>query len=192
MQFNNLRAADIARQALWDPEGKVSVAWRINELMGEVGEVCNVLKKLHRAGNGFLGSTSTLSALADELADVLICTDLLGMTILIPEVPWLRDVKSGGYVMGNLPQAGCALAATVSRIALFGHSSEAEAALMAYNENKKTVRESLDAACSLVNTLAAMTHIDLPSSLESKFNETSRKHKLSTRLKFNLTERTDP
>lgn len=74
-----LRAANIARQAEWDQDNQITAAYRGNELAGEVGEACNVIKKLERERLGILGSRTTIDELADELADVLICADLIAM-----------------------------------------------------------------------------------------------------------------
>lgn len=74
-----LRSANIARQNEWDQNNQISAAYRGNELAGEVGEACNVIKKLERERLGILGSRATVGELADELADVLICADLIAM-----------------------------------------------------------------------------------------------------------------
>lgn len=74
-----LRSANIARQNEWDQDNQISAAYRGNELAGEVGEACNVIKKLERERLGILGSRATVGELADELADVLICADLIAM-----------------------------------------------------------------------------------------------------------------
>lgn len=74
-----LRAANIARQIEWDQDNQITAAYRGNELAGEVGEACNVIKKLERERLGILGSRATVDELADELADVLICADLIAM-----------------------------------------------------------------------------------------------------------------
>lgn len=75
----NLRAANIARQNEWDQDNQITASYRGNELAGEVGEACNVIKKLERERLGILGSRATVDELADELADVLICADLIAM-----------------------------------------------------------------------------------------------------------------
>jgi NTP pyrophosphatase (non-canonical NTP hydrolase) len=72
-----LRAANAARQAEWDPEGKITPEFRGLELAGEVGELCNILKKLVRERLGLRGSRTTKEKLAEELADVVMCTDLV-------------------------------------------------------------------------------------------------------------------
>ena len=74
-----LRAANIARQTEWDPGKQISLSYRGNELAGEVGEACNVIKKLDRERLGIRGSRDTVAHLAEELADVVICADLIAM-----------------------------------------------------------------------------------------------------------------
>lgn len=76
---SDLRAANIARQAEWDPSAKISLSYRGNELGGECGEAQNIIKKLERERLGIRGSRATVPQLADELADVVICTDLIAM-----------------------------------------------------------------------------------------------------------------
>lgn len=77
--FDGLRAANIARQAEWDERGAITLAFRGNELGGEAGEVQNVIKKIERERMGIRGSRASVDDLADELADVIICCDLIAM-----------------------------------------------------------------------------------------------------------------
>mgnify|MGYP000146046256 CR=1 FL=1 len=74
-----LRAANAARQQEWDTDNQITLAYRGNELAGEVGEACNVIKKLERERMGIRGSRATREQLAEELADIVICTDLIAM-----------------------------------------------------------------------------------------------------------------
>lgn len=74
-----LRQANIERDKEWNPEGGLTLEFRGNELAGEVGEACNIIKKLARERLGIRGSRATLAELAEELADVVICADLIAM-----------------------------------------------------------------------------------------------------------------
>ena len=71
------------RQAEWDPSDVITLAFRGNELAGEVGEACNIIKKMERARLGLRGSSVSKEALASELADAIICIDLIGMQMKI-------------------------------------------------------------------------------------------------------------
>lgn len=79
LAFSVLRAANDVRQQEWDPSDAITLAYRGNELAGEVGEACNVIKKLERQRIGLRGSRASVEMLAEELADVLICADLIAM-----------------------------------------------------------------------------------------------------------------
>jgi NTP pyrophosphatase (non-canonical NTP hydrolase) len=77
--YSSLRSANAARQIEWDKDNNISLAYRGNELAGEVGEACNVIKKLERERMGIRGSRATVQQLAEELADAVICLDLIAM-----------------------------------------------------------------------------------------------------------------
>ncbi len=80
MNMTNLRAANVARDKEWNTGSeRVSMTFRATELAGEVGEACNVIKKLERERIGLVGSRDTKEHLAEELADIVICTDLVAM-----------------------------------------------------------------------------------------------------------------
>jgi NTP pyrophosphatase (non-canonical NTP hydrolase) len=77
--FEALRFANATRQREWDPNDDITLAYRGNELAGEVGEACNVIKKLERERIGIRGTRADKLQLASELADVIICVDLIAM-----------------------------------------------------------------------------------------------------------------
>lgn len=80
LAFATLRHANEARDEEWNTGAeKISLAFRGVELAGEAGEACNVIKKLERATLGIAGSRASLADLAAELADVVICADLIAM-----------------------------------------------------------------------------------------------------------------
>ncbi len=77
-----LRRANIKRAAEWHgSENTPSIEYRFMELAGEVGEACNAQKKLSRTDMGIRGGTEGLAHLTEELADVLICLDLVAMDL---------------------------------------------------------------------------------------------------------------
>jgi len=73
----SLREANLTRQTEWDPNATMSLLYSATELAGEVGEACNIVKKLERERVGRRGSRATKEQLAEELGDVIICVDLL-------------------------------------------------------------------------------------------------------------------
>lgn len=77
--LKELRHANIARNAIWDSDNKLSALFFATELAGEIGEACNVIKKLERERLGLRGSRATVADLAEELADGIICIDLVAI-----------------------------------------------------------------------------------------------------------------
>lgn len=78
--FFSLQEANVARDKEWNTTGeKLPLTFRATELAGEVGEACNVIKKLERERLGIVGSRDTVEHLAEELADVVICAYLVAM-----------------------------------------------------------------------------------------------------------------
>lgn len=92
--YRTLSEANIVRQKEWDTKDQVTLVYRSNEMTGEIGEAleraleaiqlavaggraANVAKKLERERLGIVGSRATTQELAKELADVVICADLL-------------------------------------------------------------------------------------------------------------------
>lgn len=79
LSFSKLRRTNIQRQHEWDSENQISLSYRGNELAGETGEACNIIKKLERERLGIKGSRATIKQLSEELADIIICADLIAM-----------------------------------------------------------------------------------------------------------------
>jgi NTP pyrophosphatase (non-canonical NTP hydrolase) len=79
--FTTLQEANAARQKEWDAGNQITLAYRGNELAGEVGEACNVIKKIERERLGIRGSRDTVEHLMEELADVIICAYLCAMDV---------------------------------------------------------------------------------------------------------------
>lgn len=99
--YETLREANMARQKEWDPSDLISPTYRATELAGEVGEACNVVKKLARETLGLPGSRSSRAHLAGELADIVICADLLaamyGIDLLGVAVPMKFNTTSNAH-----------------------------------------------------------------------------------------------
>ena len=79
MDLKILRKYNSIRQKEWNGNKSVPLSFRGNELAGEVGEACNIIKKIDREAMGFVGSRATAAELADELADIIICVDLIAI-----------------------------------------------------------------------------------------------------------------
>lgn len=96
ISFDELRIANECRQREWDPNDQITGTFRGNETAGELGEAleqavgllmmsitmgraANIIKKLEREAMGLRGSRATKEDLAKELADLVICADLIAM-----------------------------------------------------------------------------------------------------------------
>jgi NTP pyrophosphatase (non-canonical NTP hydrolase) len=77
MNLEELRRVSTKRRNEWDPGERLTLLFYANELAGEVGEACNVVKNIVRENLGISGVRSTVDDLAEELADVVIVADIL-------------------------------------------------------------------------------------------------------------------
>ena len=81
LTFTDLRAANEARQEHWGGSDNWTLADWSNAVAGEVGEACNIVKKIRRPELGTTGNGKDVSAyygkLEVEIGDVLIYLDLL-------------------------------------------------------------------------------------------------------------------
>ena len=81
MNFQELRDANSRRHTEWAGDTEISLSFRGLELGGEAGEVLNEIKKLERGRMNIAGGKTELAGLKEELADVLICVDLIAMDL---------------------------------------------------------------------------------------------------------------
>jgi len=82
--FPGIRAANHERLDYFG-HGDLENGWNVAEwgcaLAGEVGELCNVLKKMHRAAPFDPSSDELLVAAGEEIADVYLYLDLLSQKL---------------------------------------------------------------------------------------------------------------
>src|SRR5699024_7689990 len=79
--YTELSEANKERDKYWDSNNQITLSFRGNELAGEAGEACNIIKKLERKRMGLRGSRATIKQLAEELADVVIAANLIAMEV---------------------------------------------------------------------------------------------------------------
>lgn len=88
--YADLRAANFARNTEWTSGQEITdYTWRATELAGEVGEVCNLLGS---------GAWNKREELAEELADGVICIDLVRS--MFPALGHLSIFSQGSYPIG--------------------------------------------------------------------------------------------
>ena len=81
--LRQLRAANLKRHQEWAGGNDLPLSFRGVELAGEAGEACNEIKKLCREQLGIRGGKTDTADLAEELADVIVCCDLIAMDLEI-------------------------------------------------------------------------------------------------------------
>jgi NTP pyrophosphatase (non-canonical NTP hydrolase) len=169
-----LRNANAARQKEWDPNKTISLFYRGCELAGEAGEACNIIKKLERETNGLRGTRTSPRDLADELADVAICTDLLVMDAGVAPRPLSRFRAAKTYP--SLSEAGCHLSASVGMLnqRIIEFTSDQD-----YNF---LLKHRVEKIFCIVEDILKMIDHDFESSIVRKFNATSEKYNLETRI----------
>lgn len=168
MKMLELHIANVARQKEWDASNGLDIDFFGVELAGEVGEACNIIKKLERERLGLRGSRATVQDLADELADVIICTDLIACHICAlanPEnsLSWLKNRS----------------------LAALGNEMAAAAGMINHIIVSRQHATMVPMLCILINRVelvARSQKIDLDLAVKNKFNATSEKYKLTTRM----------
>lgn len=166
-EYPTLRDANQARQREWDTGNQITLAYRGNELAGEAGEACNVIKKLERERLGIRGSRATPAQLAEELADVVICADLIAMDAgrdLQMNSGWRAGIGGGA-------EWGAHLAVCVGRLC--------DNILLQEQRHLTSICMDVERAA---RGIAARYSIDLDAAVKAKFNATSEKLGLATRL----------
>lgn len=95
VSFAALRVANDMRQVEWPGSEHVDLCFRGLEMAGEAGELANKIKKLVRLRRGISGTTEhreeLYAAIRDELADVVICCDLIASDLGIGLGSAVRD-----------------------------------------------------------------------------------------------------
>lgn len=75
--LEKLRLANNERAKEWNKGEPAPISFAFMELAGEAGEACNAGKKLARHEMGWVGGSPDTTNLQEELADVIICVDLI-------------------------------------------------------------------------------------------------------------------
>lgn len=193
-----LRNANLVRDVEWNSAAeRISIAWRANEFAGELGELANLVKKIARVRmklkHAPVDENALLSQAADELADVLICLDLLAMDLgLNTRDILLKSLDSRkaphGIERMSLSYVSASLVATAYYIVCMAERIEAlQLGLASPGPSKEDqcidfIRQSIPSFLSAWVVLGAMLKIDWRQAIPAKFNATSQKHGLATMM----------
>lgn len=75
--IKDLYKKNAERQVEWDASEEIDEMFKAVEFVGEVGELCNNIKKIKREKLGLKGSRCSKADLSDEFGDVMITLALL-------------------------------------------------------------------------------------------------------------------
>jgi len=82
LSFSELRQANNDRAVHWlAGKPRMSLEFSVIELCGETGELANAIKKLLRFRAGIAGGVESMENVIEEMADVVICVDLLAESL---------------------------------------------------------------------------------------------------------------
>lgn len=168
MNMLALRRANVARDREWNPDQKCDLAFWGVELAGEVGEACNIIKKIAREQMGMRGSRAKVQDLADELADVVICVDLLALSIGVLADPQDVPIATKNKTLTMLGNEMAAASGMVNHLVA--------------NNIMPTMTSMLCILLNRVELVAQHQKIDLETAVRTKFNATSEKYNLATRM----------
>lgn len=169
--FHTLREANKARDFEWTKgESIQDYTWRATELAGEVGEVCELL----------LRPAIDLAHLTEELADGVICIDLAGYTLGLTSIP----IQARGSIdWGGVRTKAAHLATDTLLLCNSLKKLERERrGWVGSRADPNDVLRRLTNIMAMLGCVASYLHIDLTAATEEKFNATSVKNGLATRL----------
>lgn len=183
--LERLREANKARDAQWaNKDRPFTVVFWANELAGEAGEACNILKKFDRE---FLyhvpGSRAVMPALAEEFADIIICADLLAICtgLDFDTECWKPVVEQTGFARSDMEYSriGLSIAASVGHVC-----SHIETCMLNHLpvSTRSRFATYMHSVIDTTTDAAHMLGIDLEQAVTSKFNMTSEKIGLRARL----------
>lgn len=176
MEFSNLRDANIARQREWDTGNQMTLSYSGNELAGEVGEAIEAVCD-------YLSSGDRLDMVRDELGDVVICCDLLAMRFGLDLVDYSVVPDPGVIYTTGLDETLLALAVTTGKACNAVKKLEREALGMKGSRSTPFhLNMHLDAIIDNAWSIAAAFGVTLSTVVADKFNATSKKVGLNTRL----------
>jgi NTP pyrophosphatase (non-canonical NTP hydrolase) len=176
-QYADLRTANVVRQAEWDTGGNMTLSYNGNELAGEVGELIDAaLAALDE------GDQTNLTALRHEIADVIICCDLLALRLdlqLFTELEIENDYKSESLTKARL----LLLATKLGSICNMVKKLERESfGMVGSTGSVDVLGRLLNEMVWQVYTIGADFDLVGRTCVAEKFNLTSRKYGLQTEM----------
>ena len=179
--FKELRKANISRDKIWAGADGIDLEFRINEIIGEVGELANGYKKYHRNKTGIAGNVNNdvniaevFNNIKEEIGDVAICCDLLAMDLGI-------DLNSSLIQLPDSTRFKIVENKSVFRLI---RSVNRQLAQMEPDHPVQTLKSYLEDGLCRLDLLAWKLGVEMAEATEEKFNKTSVKHNMPIRMKI--------
>lgn len=182
VNYDLVKDALIARQPVWDPEGKLTPAFFALEILGEFGELCNVIKKMRREALGIVGSRATEDDLRYELADVYMTLVNIGISAGI-EADAETEKRAAKEFGEHVTDVDSALGTIGMCIGAIASAFLLNSAILDDVGDPPTI-EAYAGAIVTVKHLAKLLDLNLRDCVVTKFNNSSQKLNLPVRLLF--------
>lgn len=181
IDLEELRKANLLRQVEWKGNEQADIAFRALEVADEAGEMCGAVKKLLRAQRGIAGSTLSLQDVADEIGDTVISLDLLANELEI-DLAW-KDIKAMETPL-SLIQMTLMTDSVIGDISftVVQYLLNAEEKPSALAEDLNDIHSGIRGAARWILAIADALGIDAGQAVASKFNKTSEKYGLRTKM----------
>jgi hypothetical protein len=177
MEFFSLRDANVARQAEWDTGGNIDLSYSGNELAGEAGELISATVDLINGGDDY-------EALREEIGDVIICCDLIGLRVGRPLITrWPVKPRKGHADARIVTDQLVDLAIEVGNVSNTIKKQERERfGMVGARGSLDDMMHNLNEIICLVHWIGESFGVDAGECVAHKFNLTSAKYGLKTKL----------
>lgn len=178
--FSTLRQANLVRQVEWSA-GKTTHTYASNELAGEVAELIDA------ADDWLVNPTmQRFAAMFDEVGDAVICLDLVALrfNITLPECwTFVEESVTPAERVAHFRDTLIQLAIATGKVCNIVKKLEREELGMPGSRaTADDLQDLLGDALGNVDALATFAAIDLGVAVKAKFNKTSEKVGLATRM----------
>jgi hypothetical protein len=177
MEFFSLRDANVARQAEWDTGGNIDLSYSGNELAGEAGELIQAAVDLLNGGDDY-------EALREEIGDVIICCDLIGLRVGRPLITrWPVNPRKGHADARIVTDQLVDLAIEVGNVSNTIKKQERERfGMVGARGSLDDMMHNLNEIICLVHWIGESFGVAAGECVAHKFNLTSAKYGLQTKM----------
>lgn len=175
--YTTLRDANTNRQIEWDTKNQMDLSYSGNELAGEAGELIQAVSDILNGGDD-------MEAVRQELGDVTICCDLIAGRLEVPlVVPEPDQSESLSLSADSIDGQLIALAIQIGMVCnTIKKQERARLGMVGARGSLDDLRRDLDEVVMIVHSLATAFGFSAKECAAHKFNLTSEKYGLKTRM----------